>query len=260
MENKNHLTKTELEIYTTIKEIKDIITTKEIQDVYPEYTKNKVNIILKNLVDKKYLLRLNKSKYIINKEYLLEEIQKIAINFNYGYISYSTALYNYKLIDYIPETIFITTKNKSKEIIINKKIIKYIHTKQFNNYIKKEEILISTLEKTIIDCFYKIEYAGGYSTLTKAIYHAQDQLDWNKFINIYKTIKSKRQKQITGYILELLKNNTDFKIPSKIINFFKNQEKSKTYLINTKNKKSKYLKDWKIKDNYGKKNILSWWN
>lgn len=259
MINKKHLSKTELEVYTTIKDSTNIITTKEVQDVYPEFTKYKINLILKNLVDKKYLFRISKSKYILFKEYTLKELQIIALSYNKGYIAYSTALYNYGLIDYIPETIFVATKDKSKEINIFNKKIKYINTNQFNNFTKIENILISNLEKTIFDCFNKISYSGGFSQLSKAIYLAKERIDWDRFINIYNRTNSKRQKQITGYILDLLKTNTDFKIPAKVINFFKKQDKSKTYLLNIKNKKSKYLKDWKINDNYGKENIISWW-
>lgn len=260
MENKNHLSKNELEIYTTLKDSSSLFTTKEIQQVYPDLSTDKVNKILKNLVDKKYLQRINKGTYILKKECSFKEIQKIAITYNFGYIAYSTALYNYGLIDYLPETIFIATNNKSKEIKINETTIKYINIKNFNNYIIKEEIPISTLEKTILDCFSKIEYAGGYSTLSKAIYEINDKINWDQFIELNKKIKSKRQKQITGYILDLINKETNIKIPLKVITFFKNQEKSKTYLFNSKQRKSKYLSDWKIKDNFGKKNIISWWN
>lgn len=260
MENNNHLSKNELEIYTTVKESTTFFTTKEIQQTYPEISTNKLNNYLKSLVDKKYFLRISKGTYLLNKEYSYKEIQKIATTYNFGYIAYSTALYNYGLIDYLPDTIFIATNNKSKEITINEITIKYINIKNFNNYVIKEEIPTSTLEKTILDCFAKIEYAGGYPTLSKAIYEINDKIDWDEFINLNKKIKSKRQKQITGYILDLINKETNIKIPSKVIDFFKKQEKSKTYLFNSKQRKSKYLSDWKIKDNFGKENIISWWN
>ncbi len=260
MVNNNHLSKGELEIYTTIKDITTLFTTKEIHQVYPDLNTNKINRFLKNLVDKKYILRISKGTYLLNQEYSYKEIQKIAITYNFGYIAYSTALYNYGLIDYLPETIFIATNNKSKEIKINEITIKYINTKNFNNYIIKEEIPISTLEKTILDCFSKIEYSGGYPTLSKAIYEISNKINWDEFIKLNKEIKSKRQKQITGYILDLINKETNIKIPLKVIDFFKEQEKSKTYLFNSKQRKSKYLSDWKIKDNFGKENIISWWN
>lgn len=260
MINKNHLSKKEFNIYKSIEERIKIFTTKDIHEMYSKISKEKINRALKNLVDKEYLLRINKGEYLVFKEYTLQEIEKIAIDYNYGYLAYSTALHYYGLIDYIPETIFIATKNKSKEITINQTTIKYIKIKDFTNFIKKEEILISTIEKTIFDCFDKVEYAGGYSLLSKAIYEIQEDIDWDKFIKLYENIKSKRKKQITGYILEIIKEKTDIKIPLKVITFFKTQEKAKTYFINTKNKKSKYVSDWKIKDNYGKENVVSWWN
>jgi predicted transcriptional regulator of viral defense system len=260
MQIKNHLSKKELEIYTTLKENKNIFNTKEIQAIYPDKNKEQINIILKKLIDKNYLLRIQKGDYIVNKAYNFKELQKIAITYNFGYVAYSTALYNYGLIDYLPETIFIATKNKSKEITINQTTIKYINTKQFNNYKIIDQVPISILEKTIIDCLQKIEYSGGFSVISKAIYECAKKIDWNLFIEINKNIKSKRQKQITGYILEIIKKKTNAKIPYKTINYFQNQEKSKTYLLNNKIKTSKYISKWKIKDNYGEKNIISWWD
>lgn len=255
----NHLSKNEFTIYSIIKEIDfpTIITNKEIQDIFPDIPSKNINHILKKLYQKKYLLKIERAKYILNKSYTINELYILSINIYFGYISYLSALKYYKLIDYNPQTIFVSTKNKSKEINIDNYKIKYISVNNFEYY-KKDNFYISTLEKTIFDCINKVEFSGGYSTITKAIYDAYKKIDWNILEKIYKKYASKRQKQITGYLLDLISKKTNLKINNNFYKYLIKQEKSKTYLLNIKNKRSKYNSKWKIKDNFGEENIISW--
>ena len=117
---KNPLTKQELLIYNSLKGIKTVFTNKEIQNIFQEYKVQRINEILFSLNKKNYLINLEKSKYILNDVYSIEDLFKLSYLVNYnGYIAFSSALYYYGLIDYEPFTIFIINNKKSKELIIN---------------------------------------------------------------------------------------------------------------------------------------------
>ncbi len=64
--------------------------------------------------------------------------------------------------------------------------------------------------------------------------------------------------QRTGYVLELLKKNTKLNVPSFVFDFLMKNIKGPVKLLPSKGK-SKFNKKWKIEDNLGEKNILSWW-
>jgi predicted transcriptional regulator of viral defense system len=263
MISKNPLTKKEFIIYDTIKSTRSLITNREIKDLFPLYKNQSINEILSSLIKKKYLINIERSKYIINKSYSLEELFSIATSINYGYIAFSSALYYYGLIDYEPFTIFIVNSKKSKSYTLNDNyVVKYINIKsKLVCYTEnKNGFYVSTLEKTIFDCFYNVSYSGGYSCISKAIFDCNNKIDWNMLLDIYNKFASNRQCQITGYILDILVETAKIKIPKKVISNFLNKVKSRTYLSNNYDKSNyKYISKWKLKDNIGKSKILSWW-
>jgi predicted transcriptional regulator of viral defense system len=259
MQIKNYLTKKEQLIYNYLKNINIVIENKDLKDCFNDLDFKDISYILNSLYKKGYLYKINRSRFAVIKDRNIKDLFKLATSIYSGYISLSSALYYYGLLDYNIYTIYIINTKKSKEINLGEYTLKYINITKKNNYVKnKDGFYISTIEKTIFDCFYKIEYAGGYSLLSKAIYEGYTKIDWTKFLEIYNKYASKRQHQITGYILELLITNCNIKIPKKVITYFKNKNKSKTKLLNIKNK-SKYIKKWEIEDNLGKDKILSWW-
>lgn len=258
MKNKNYLTFQENELYDIIKDAKTSFSTNDICEMFPNIKKQRINELLLSLKRKKYINQLKKGLYESNHLKTNLEIFKTALSIYPGYISHLSALRYYDLLDYEPTTIFISTKNRSKELTNGSFVFKYINQKNYSDYVSKDQIFVSTLEKTIFDCFFKPQFAGNYSVITKAIYDSSKQIDWNYLKEIYNKYASNRQFQITGYILELLKKRTKSNIPKEIIDFFRSKKKSKVKLINN-NTKSIYIKEWLLQDNLGEKEILSWW-
>jgi len=258
MEKENYLTFQEQKIYEVVKDTKTTFSTKDICELFPELKKQRINELLLSLKQKEHINQLRKGIYQTNQSKTNQELFKTALSIYPGYISYLSALRYYNLIDYEPTTIFISTTNKSKELQDNSFVFKYINQKNHSDYVLKDNIFISTLEKTIFDCLSKPQFSGNYSVITKAIYDSSKMIDWNKLKDIYVKYASNRHCQITGYILELLKTKTSCEIPKNFIDFLKNKKKSKVKLINN-NTKSTYIKRWLLQDNLGEKEILSWW-
>jgi predicted transcriptional regulator of viral defense system len=62
----------------------------------------------------------------------------------------------------------------------------------------------SDLEKTIIDCLFKPDYAGGITEIAKAIYKIKDKIDYSKLWEYSKRFESQAVVKRLGFLLELL--------------------------------------------------------
>ena len=209
MYKKNYLSRGEQELWEQIHE-KDIIDTELVQSIFPEMPASKRNKLLHNLYSKGYLQRARKDLYYNPQN--LKDIYKLAFRIKEGYLGLASALKYHGLIDYEDFTIFIITKSFQKRIPIKgtKYEIEFIpfHA-HFDGFVKKEEYYISTVEKTLFDCFLKPKEIG-FQNITKAVYEAK--INWKEFLNFFKLSENKSLHQRTGYILEMLKKETKLEV------------------------------------------------
>jgi predicted transcriptional regulator of viral defense system len=63
----------------------------------------------------------------------------------------------------------------------------------------------SDLEKTIIDCLFRPQYAGGITEITKAIHKSKDKVDYPKLLKYARQFNSQAVIKRLGFLLELLK-------------------------------------------------------
>lgn len=238
----------------------DIVNSNEIKDIFPGLKPYQVNKVCSSLSLKGYLHRLKKGVYLVQKKPsdipVIKSAYKIALALFKGYIGFSSALRLYDLIDYEPFTIFVVTGNRSMEKIIGEYTLKYVAMgDKATGMTYYNGVYVSTTAKTFFDCFYKPQYGGGYSTITKALYDAD--IDWNEFLG-YFGLASNSLCQRTGYVLDLLGDATSV-VPTDVLDYFKNRIKNNTRLLPSGSSKGKYIKEWMLLDNLGKENILSWW-
>ena len=260
MDKNTYLSKQEQMIFNVISSI-DIIHSGEIKGLFPDLKPYQINKICSNLSLKGYLHRLKKGMYLVHEKPSIAPVIKnpyrIALTLFQGYIGFSSALRVYNLLDYEPFTIFVVTTNKSREKKIGEYIFKSVAMgEKAMGITYYEGMYISSLEKTFFDCFYKPQYSGGYSTITKALHDID--LNWNDFIQYFR-FASDSLCQRTGYVLELLQKETNKKVSKKVLSYFKKRVKNNTKLLPSGRAKGKYIKEWMVLDNLGKENILSWW-
>lgn len=259
MDKNIYLTRNEQYVFNWISKT-DIITNKEIKDLLPDSDEKKINKICYRLMKKKYLRMLKKGLYLVQKEgkFAVENPFKIALSIYPGYVGFSSALKFYGLIEYEPFTIFVVTKHHSKNIPIGQYSFKYTAMgKRAVGATYSKGIWVSTVEKTFFDCFYKPQYAGGYSTIVKAL-NEQEKVDWDRLLYFFKKFASGSLCQRTGYVLNLL-GETDFKVPQKVFRYFRGRIKINTKLLPVAPSHGEFIKEWNLIDNIGKENILSWW-
>ena len=257
--NKNiYMSKREQIIFNMISSV-DIAYTDEIRDFFPDLKPHQINKICHSLSSKGYLHRLKKGVYLIQKKPsdlpLIKDPYKIALALFKGYIGFSSALRIYDLLDYEPFTIFVVTTNRSMEKRIGEYAFKSVAMgERATGITYYKDIYISTIAKTFFDCFYKPQYCGGYSAITKAINDVE--FDWDEFIRYFE-FTSDSLCQRTGYVLELMEEETGKKIPT--LDNFRKRVKNNTKLVPSGKAGGKYIKEWRVLDNLGKENILSWW-
>jgi len=187
---------------------KEIIDSELTRDIFPDMSPNSRDKILHSLYKKGYLRRARKGLYY--NPLTLKSFHELALRTREGYIAFASALRRYNLIDYEDFTIFLATKNyrariplKGTEYEIQCIPLKNLYT----GFEKKDGIYISTLEKTFFDCLLKPK-CMDYSMLTKAFYSAK--IDWKEFMGYFKLADNSSLCQRTGYLLELMKENTGF--------------------------------------------------
>jgi len=254
-----YLSRTEQELMSILKSA-DVLTIQEIKELFPELSEDMIKKVLSSLVKKGYLYRLKRGLYLVNEEPgkpLIKNPYQTALMLFPGYIAFSSALRLYGLIEYEPFTIFVATPRKSGEKEIGEYTIKAIALgEKATGMILKNGIYTSTLAKTFFDCFYKPQYCGGYSEVTKALYEAE-KIDWDEFLSYFKRFASDSLCQRTGYILELVKN-LGVDVPEGVIEYFRGRVRVWTKLVPTLPSRGRGVREWKLIDNLRKERILGW--
>jgi predicted transcriptional regulator of viral defense system len=260
MDKNIYLRKQEQMVFNAISAL-DIVNSKELEEEFPLLSAAQLNKIFSQLSAKGYLHRLKKGMYLVqetpSKFPYIKNPYKVGLALFKGYVGFSSALRVYHLLDYAPFTIFVVTVNKSREREVGEYTFKAVSMgERAVGVTFHEGIYISTVAKTFFDCFYKPHYCGGYSAITKALYDAE-ALNWDEFLSYFDEFASASLCQRTGYILELIREETGKTILG--LEKLSGRVKNNTKLVPSGKAGGKYIKGWKVLDNLGKENILSWW-
>ena len=184
----------------------DIFTLENIKSLFGENFDN-LNEILENLVNKKILSRFERGKFcrynfrdeFVISNYLIPD----------GIVSYWSALNKHGLTDQFPNTVFVQTTNEKRSKIVFEVQYKFIQVlnkktagiqlQGFGNH----QFRMTDIEKTIVDCFDKPQYSGGYAELIKAF--GNTKLNGEKMINYCHVIENIAATKRMGFLAELLK-------------------------------------------------------
>lgn len=245
-------------IYLLSQKARHKIITFDIIESWKLTNRNTLRVIMHNLCKKGLFFRLKKGVYVVQppftKNIVIEDPFYTAQHLYNGYIGFASALYLHGLIDEIPFTVYIVTQTKSAAKRIGEYEYKSVALRgRAFGEIRKDEYVISSIPKTIYDCFYLPIFAGSYSKILQAIYRARmNKEQWNKFLDYVEKEDDKFCQRI-GYMLSLLRIRVP--ILSKLRKHVKAAIK-----LDPGSGKGELNKQWKIIDNIGKKQLLSWWH
>lgn len=164
------------------------------------------------------------------------------------FLSYYTALALHGLAQQVTRNYYLsTTKHVSKveyhgnliqPIILTKKRFFGHEKKEYG----KEEVIVSDLERTIVDVIDRAEYAGGYEEVLRCLMDIE-KVDWDKLVEYARKMEEKILINRLGYIFELLEEQVN--TPDSFLEELQGLLSGNIYYLE-KNKKGKFNGKWKI--------------
>jgi len=192
----------------------------------PDSKESAVRELLSDMTRRGLLMRLKEGVYYIipyeqNSESFMPDWHLVAeclINDTGHYIGYYSALQIHNLITQpsLKEQIVVSKQLRPSVIKIKNVPFQFIYHNENHFFGSKKiwidnfnKVLCSDLEKTIIDCLFKPDYAGGIVEIAKAIYISKNQIRFDKLLEYAQRFKSQAVIKRLGFLLELLdiKNN-----------------------------------------------------
>lgn len=232
----------------------DIFTIDTIEKSIGKKVKD-LNEILENLVQKKLLSRIEKGKYC---RYNFRDEMTIS---NYladdGIVAYWSALNRHGLTEQFPNTIFVQTakdKREKKVFGVDYKFVRVAKRKLTGYDIHgagNHQFRMSSIEKTIVDCFDLPQYSGGYAELIRAFNNAR--LDAKKMVKYCKAINNIAATKRIAYLAELFQK-PDFGV---FLNYAKKILNEKYNLFDSIGREEgEYVNKWKLRLNISQEDIL----
>lgn len=206
------------------------------------------NWIKKNLNDFN-IKKVRNSLYVSldSKGYNLSNKFEIASKINENaYISYHSALEYYGLANQVFNDVIVSSSIRFNNFIFEDSEYIFVKSNNYNqiNFIESENIRISSLEKTIIDCIDDINLAGGIEEVLNALEQIK-YLDESKLLDALRSYNKVFLYQKTGYLLEMYKENV-----SLSEDFFNECKKHLTsqikYFLNNDYKEIALNKKWQL--------------
>ena len=239
---------------------KNWLTVSDVYSRFTELSENALRLQLMRMTDDGLLMRVREGVYYIipyeqNSETFMPDWHLMAepLAGQNHYIGYYSALQIHQLITQpsLKEQIVVPKQIKPSETTIKNVKFQFIYhnKKHFFGYKKVwidnfNRCWCSDLEKTIIDCLYKPDYAGGIVEIAKAIFMAKDKTNFETLLNYAIRFDSQSVIKRLGYLLELLE------IETPIIETLQKQRSNSISILDTETQKGgKIQSRWNIQQN-----------
>jgi predicted transcriptional regulator of viral defense system len=177
------------------------------------------------------------------------------------YVGYFSALQIHSLTTQpnLKEQIVVNKQIKPSTLFIKEIPFQFIYYNEKHFFGNKKiwidnfnRVQCSDLEKTIIDCLFKPEYAGGITEIAKAIYKIKDKIDFSKILQYAKRFASQAVIKRLGFLFELLE------IKHSAIDELQKLRKNSVVLLQPPYpKEGKIISRWAIQQNIDTESILS---
>ena len=191
-----------------------------------------------------------------------------------AYLSHYTSMYLHSLTDQIPKMIYVnkeqTPKQKSQNEMtqdgidlafkrpqrISKYMAEYneykiclLNGKNTNNLgvyentdLFDQPLLLTDIERTLIDICVRPEYAGGYSEVLNAFQNAHDRVSINRLLSYYSKMDYVYPyHQVIGFYLERSGSYSE-----RQIDFFRKLEKKFDFYLTYNMQNTEYSKEWRL--------------
>jgi len=200
---------------------KTIFTVQDVKDI-TGLKGNWATELTSELIKRNVITRIKRGKYIIIPQELGNEANYIGnwyvvareiANSPEYYISHYSAMDIHNMLTHPITKVFITTPKQEykKRRIVGNTTFEFIYVTAKNIWgaqktwvTKSEQVRVSDIERTIIDCLYRPKYSGGILETVKGLWIQKEKIDFDKLLNyVFKLNKIVVIKRL-GYILETL--------------------------------------------------------
>lgn len=253
------LVQNHLEVFT-LKDARNILEDESIKKRLPN--------LLHRLHQKGWVRRISKGVYILlplsadsQTPYTQNEWVIASRLLSPSYVGFRTILQHYGWTEQLPHPIFVASPKRKKNLVIQGVSYQFV-TLSEKKFFGVEEISIDGLsikvserEKTILDCLDHLEYAGGITEVSKALWNAREELDWEKLLSYGIRMGDSAILKRLGYLTELLRIADAF--------FLEEVEKhlKKGYSLldpSAGHRNGKRISRWRLILNIPPDEILSW--
>ncbi|MEZ5070725.1 MAG: type IV toxin-antitoxin system AbiEi family antitoxin domain-containing protein [Bacteroidales bacterium] len=239
------------------------------REALPGSSESALKELVSDMVRRGLLMRLKKGLYHIipyeqDPEAFVPDWHLLAQHLTKGtehYIAYYSALQIHNLITQpsLKEQIVVAKQIRPSTIFIKHVEVQFIYHNE-NHFFGSKEIWMdaynrvwcSDLEKTLVDCLFKPEYAGGIVEIARALMASKENLDFLKLLDYAMTFKSQAVIKRLGFLLETLE------IKTQITNRLHRVKTPSFVLLDTELPKSgKLINRWSIHQNLETETIQS---
>jgi predicted transcriptional regulator of viral defense system len=156
-------------------------------------SKQSVRDLLSDLTERGWIHRLKRGKYAIvpleagpegafaPHEYLVAtSLVEPAV------ISHWSALQYHNLTEQVSRTVFVSTTKQHRDVETlgtQYHFIRFPEKRFFGHsplWVEGQRVMITDIERTILDCFDRPAYSGGIGEAVKGLWEARSELDWAK--------------------------------------------------------------------------------
>lgn len=257
-----HISKQSNELLSFFNE-KDLhcFTTEIAKKALPNSKDSAIRELLSAMTRRGLLMRVKRGLYYVipyeqNPETFIPEWHLLAEHLVQDakyYIGYYSALQIHNLITQpsLKEQIVVSKQIRPSSIQIKDVPFQFIyHNKKHFFGTKKvwidnfHKVTCSDLEKTIIDCLFKPDYAGGIVEIARAFYLSRDKIRFDVLLEYVIKFSSQAVLKRLGFLLETLE------IKTKIIGNLQKLKTSSIVILDTELPKSgKIITKWSIHQN-----------
>lgn len=191
----------------------------------PESKASAVRELLSDMTKRGLLMRLKEGVYYVipyeqNAETFMPDwhlIPEYLVNDSMHYIGYYSALHIHNLITQpsLKEQTVVSKQIRPSELKIKDVTFQFIYHNEKHFFGSKKiwidsfnKVHCSDLEKTLIDCLFKPNYAGGIVEVSRAIYASKDRINFHTLLEYVKKFDSQAVLKRLGFLLETLNINT----------------------------------------------------
>lgn len=200
--NSTSISKREAEVIDAIED-RDIVVfgPRDVERFLTVSSRNATRI-LTNMVDKDLIRRLGRGEYVLTETYDSRDSYELASHLEpASYIGFWSALHFHGLTEQVPRTIFIAVTKQKRSRHIQGQTVRFVRVSPatFFGYDQYGGTVVSTPEKTLLDCLRLQEYAGGIQLVYDAI---PPDLDVDRVIQYAHRLGNGAVAARLGYLLE----------------------------------------------------------